>query len=282
MIAQDEFPEEQAPEEQAPETLAAEAQAASDVAQAGALADGVAPAAAAEVGAAAAAAEIEAQTPGNLRLADRPDWHYLLREFQELYRRGSAGGSRPIRSHMKVVRDAIGAVLAENPVVRPRVPETKPVVAHLARALDNGRRETTSSVVRTLEHVVPELAWLYGYDKVPAGLGKKYAYAEILGPFGPVVSDRVILGLVLFGPRCTYPAHAHQGVTESYVTLSGSVSENDAGVFAPGSLIFNPPGRMHRITTSDGEPSLLAYAWAGDPAVLSGQKMVFSRPRKGA
>ncbi|MGG7566116.1 dimethylsulfonioproprionate lyase family protein [Rhodovulum sp. DZ06] len=214
-----------------------------------------------------------------LRLSDRPDWLYLLREFQELYRRRSAGGSKPIRSHMKAVRDAIGKVIAADAPVRPRAPETKPVTAHFARALDNGRMQVTGSVVRSLEHVAPELSWLYGYDKVPAGLGRKYAYAEIAGPFGPVVSEHVILGLVLFGPSCTYPAHAHDGLTESYVTLSGSVSENDAGVFAPGSLIFNPPGRTHRITTADHEPSLLAYAWHGPAEVLSGQKMVFSRPR---
>ena len=257
------------------------AQIAGEAAQATALAQGLSAAAAAEIGHAAAAdADLTRQEIAGLHLSDRPDWMYLLREFQELYRNRSAGGSKPIRSHMKCVRDGIARVLAENPPVRPRPPETKPVVAHLFRALDNGRAETTASVVRTLQHVAPELCWLYGYDKVPVGLGRKYAYAEIAGPFGPVVTDRVILGLVLFGPRCTYPAHAHSGITESYVTLSGSVSENDAGVFAPGSLIFNPPGRMHRITTADHEPSLLAYAWHGPPEVLSGQKMAFSRAKR--
>jgi dimethylpropiothetin dethiomethylase len=89
----------------------------------------------------------------------------------------------------------------------------------------------------------------------------------------------VNLGMVLFAPKCTYPAHSHEGLTESYYTLSGSVSENDDGVYAPGSLIFNPPGRMHRITVSDSEPSLLSYAWHGPKEKLAGQKMVFRRPR---
>ena len=40
----------------------------------------------------------------------------------------------------------------------------------------------------------------------------KYAYAELVGPRGPVVSERLTLGLVLFGPRCTYPAHSHVGM----------------------------------------------------------------------
>jgi dimethylpropiothetin dethiomethylase len=42
-------------------------------------------------------------------------------------------------------------------------------------------------------------------------------------------------------------------------------------------LIFNPPGRMHRITVSDSEPSLLAYAWHGPPDKLAGRKLVFKR-----
>jgi dimethylpropiothetin dethiomethylase len=214
------------------------------------------------------------------RLADRPDWGYLLREFQELYRRRSSGGSKPIGAHMRSVREAIGKVLLDNPPVVLGAYASKPVVAHLGRALDNGTGQVTAPLVRALGHLTGELSWQYGYEKVPKGLSAKYAYAEFSGPNGPVVTSRVILGIVLFGPNCTYPAHSHEGLTESYITLSGSVSENDAGVFAPGSLIFNPPGRMHRITTADQEPSLLAYAWHGTGETLANQKMKFSRPRR--
>ncbi|MEL7001093.1 MAG: dimethylsulfonioproprionate lyase family protein, partial [Pseudomonadota bacterium] len=166
-------------------------------------------------------------------------------------------------THQRAVREAISKVITDNPEVRPQHIEDKPVTMHLKRALDQGRRESTQSMVRALESVLPELSWLYGYEKVPRGLSNKFAYAELAGPHGPVVTERVILGIVLFGPKCTYPAHAHDGITESYYTLSGAVSENDDGVFAPGSMIFNPPGRMHRITTGDTEPTLLAYAWHG-------------------
>ncbi|MEM7240465.1 MAG: dimethylsulfonioproprionate lyase family protein, partial [Pseudomonadota bacterium] len=150
----------------------------------------------------------------------------------------------------------------------------------LKRALDNGRRESTESMIRAIESILPEISWLYGYEKVPRGLAKKYAYAEFTGPSGPVVSEEIILGMVLFAPKCTYPAHSHDGLTESYYTLSGSVSENDDGVYAPGSLIFNPPGRMHRITVSDTEPALLAYAWHGPREKLTNQKMSFYRAER--
>jgi len=155
----------------------------------------------------------------------------------------------------------------------------KPVCAHLKRALDQGRLQRTATAIRAIESVTDDLAWMYGYDRPPKHLTEKFAYAEIVDPNGPVVSNKLILGLVLFAPKCVYPAHSHDGITESYFCLSGSVSENDDGVYAPGSLIFNPPGRNHRITVGDREPCLLVYAWAGSEEKLENQKLVFTRSR---
>ncbi|MEM1314098.1 MAG: dimethylsulfonioproprionate lyase family protein [Pseudomonadota bacterium] len=216
----------------------------------------------------------------DLRLNDLPDWRYLLREFYEFYRYLSSGGSEKIRAHQRTAREAISRVMTDNPPLRFRTPESKPVVAHFRRALDEGLMERHAPVMRAIDAVSSAFDWQYGYEKVPRGLGSKYAYAEIAGPSGPVLTERVILGLVLFAPKCTYPAHAHDGITESYICLSGAVSENHQGVFGPGSLIFNPPGTHHRITVSDKEPSLLAYAWTGPAEKLANQKMVFSRPRR--
>ncbi|MEP4031988.1 dimethylsulfonioproprionate lyase family protein [Roseibium polysiphoniae] len=213
-------------------------------------------------------------------LSDLPDWGYLLREYYELYRFLSSGGSDRIRGHQRAVREAISRVTKSNAEVRFDSPAQKPVTAHLRRALDEGKLERTAPLIRSLEAVQDHLVWQYGYEKVPRGLEKTYAYAEICGPNGPVLTDQVILGLVLFAPGCTYPAHAHNGISESYICLSGAVSENHQGVYAPGSMIFNPPHHMHRITVSKTEPALLTYAWTGSPEVLTSQKMVFSRQRK--
>lgn len=211
------------------------------------------------------------------RLQDRPAWNYLLRDAYELYRYSSAGGSSAIRSHQRAVREAISRTIKANAEVRETPGMDKPVTAHFQRALDNGRLYPHAPIIRALEGVRAHLSWQYGYDKVPRGLQRKYAYAELAGPGGPVIGDDVILGLVLFAPGCTYPAHAHDGIEESYICLSGAVSENDQGVYAPGSLIFNPPGQLHRITVADSNPSLLFYAWIGDRAKLLNQKMVFAR-----
>lgn len=217
----------------------------------------------------------------DLRLTDRPAWGYLLRDFLEMYRIIPAGGSAKIRAHQRLVREKITAVLRANPPLRPTDGASKPVTGHLQRALDQGRSTAMSRVVRSIDGLAGQLSWQYGYDKIPRGLDQKYAYAELLGPTGPVHSDQIILGLVLFAPACIYPTHAHDGITESYICLSGAMSQNDQGVYVPGSMIFNPPGQMHRITVADLEPSLLAYAWIGPPEKLRSQKMVFSRkPRK--
>ena len=215
------------------------------------------------------------------RLRDNPDWHYLLREYYELYRFLPSGGSAPIRTHQRAVREEVSRLIRANPPVDPGEPADKPVTAHLRRALDQGLSGPAAPLIRTLSALRHHLNWQYGYEKLPRGLERNFAFAELAGASGPVVSPAVILGVVLFGPGCTYPAHAHDGITESYVCLSGAVSENNQGVYAPGSLIFNPPGMLHRITVSDREPSLLAYAWMGAPDRLAGQKMTFSRASRG-
>ncbi|MEM8569802.1 MAG: dimethylsulfonioproprionate lyase family protein [Pseudomonadota bacterium] len=214
-----------------------------------------------------------------VRLRDVPDWSYLLKEYYEFYRYLPSGGSAKIRSHQRAVREAIGRVRQEGAPMIFRPAEEKPAVAHLRRALDEGRLEKFASLIRSIDAVKHTLCWQYGYESVPKGLAGKYAFAEFAGPYGPVVIKDLILGVVLFAPGTTYPNHAHQGISESYICLSGAISENDEGVLAPGSLLYNPPGKAHRITTATSEPSLLAYAWHGAPEELAQQKMEFSRVR---
>ena len=214
------------------------------------------------------------------RLNECPDWLYLLREFDLLYRQGTAGGSKLIASHRRRVRQALGAVLDGNPQVVARPPEARPVTAHLMRALDLGERGAVHGLSRALGRVADRLTWEYGYQKVPKALAQKYAYCEVLGPRGPVQTDRLILGVVLFAPRTTYPQHSHRDIEESYVAVSGAWSENDIAVHAPGSLVLNRPGDEHRITTAEVEPCLLAYAWTGPEANLTDPGMRLSRMRK--
>lgn len=217
-----------------------------------------------------------------LRLSDCPNWIYLLREFEALYRHGSAGGSASIRSHRKRVREVISATLAANPEITPRNPELKPVTAHLPRALDLGERGAMQSMARALRHVTFDLTWEYGYERPPKGLVRKYAYCDILGPKGPVTCDRLVLGFVLFAPHTTYPQHSHREIEESYISVAGAWSENNDAVYAPGSLILNRASHEHRITTGETDPCLLAYAWIGPPERLMAPEMKLTKRRSGA
>lgn len=216
----------------------------------------------------------------DVKLSAHPNWFYLLREFESLYRRGSSGGARAIRAHRRRVREALSAVIKSNPVINGREPDSKPVTAHLARALDLGSRQTLATFSQTLQRVKTDLTWEYGYEKVPRGLRNKYAYCEVLGPRGPVVSDQLILGFVLFAPNTTYPQHHHKGIEESYISIAGAWSENEAAIYAPGSLILNRTEQEHRITTGEAEPCLLAYAWTGSPERLASPSMRFSHSAK--
>ncbi|MFZ5964502.1 dimethylsulfonioproprionate lyase family protein [Thalassococcus sp. BH17M4-6] len=216
------------------------------------------------------------------RLADCPNWIYLLREFESLYRHGSAGGSKAIRSHRKRVRETLTSVIDGNPAMRQRAPVLKPVTAHLDRALDLAERDVLAGLGRALARVRQDLTWEWGYEKMPRALERKYAYCEVLGPQGPVFSERLVLGFVLFAPKTTYPQHSHKEIEESYISVAGAWSENDSAVFAPGSLILNRSEHEHRITTGEREPCLLAYAWVGSSDRLAAPGMKLSYRRKSA
>ncbi len=177
------------------------------------------------------------------------------------------------------MRERLSKCIAGNPdlVFDPAV--TKPVCKHLGRAIDNGERDRMGSMVKALQKISASLVWQYGYDTMPKSMHDRYAFAEILGHHGQVRSSNLQLGVVLFAPGTTYPAHAHDGIAESYICLSGTTSENDMGVYVPGSLIFNMPNHEHAITTSDREPVLLSYAWVGSEEDLAHQVMKLS-PRR--
>ena len=218
--------------------------------------------------------------PPTRHLRDDPNWLYLLREFEALYRHGSAGGSKVIRSHRRKLREGLSTLMTSNPAIKLRPPALKPVTAHFSRALDLGERGAMQGMARALRELRAELTWEYGYETLPKALARKYAYCEVAGPSGPIYSERLILGFVLFAPNTTYPQHSHTEIEESYISIAGAWSENDSAVYAPGSLILNKPGDEHRITTGESDPCLLAYAWIGSHERLAAPGMKLTATRK--
>ena len=82
------------------------------------------------------------------KLSSLVDWHYLLREFWNVYRFSSAGGSKTIRSHQRQVRNAISSEVERDPEVVAREPTRLPVCDWLGRAIDQGLLERTAPLVR--------------------------------------------------------------------------------------------------------------------------------------
>ena len=74
-------------------------------------------------------------------LSQRPDWLYLMRDLYDFYRWLPGGGSKAIAAHQREVRERISRAIQRDVPIHARSPATKPVVAHLPRALARGRLE---------------------------------------------------------------------------------------------------------------------------------------------
>ncbi|MGB3828530.1 MAG: dimethylsulfonioproprionate lyase family protein [Ornithinimicrobium sp.] len=213
--------------------------------------------------------------PPAQRLSAVPDWTYLLDEIDSVYRYGSAGGSDIIETHRRTVRERLQAVVAADPPLIERTGDPLPVLVHLGRSIDRGSDGPLSGMTRALARVVDSLPWELAYRNVPEKLTRDLGYCELLGPRGPVPCADLILGLVLLAPHSTYPQHSHEDIEESYVTVSGTWSENDAAVYGPGSLILNRDNDEHRLTVGHPGPCLLVYAWLAPPEILATPRTLF-------
>ena len=112
-----------------------------------------------------------------------------------------------------------------------------------------------------------QLPWRYGYDPRPdaPGLEDSMAWAELIGPKAPILSDAVGFGLTLIGPRTHYRPHRHPAV-ELYAVIAGTAIWTADGIAAPkppGSFILHPENVVHAMQTGD-EPLLAVYSWTGD------------------
>jgi hypothetical protein len=115
-------------------------------------------------------------------------------------------------------------------------------------------------------HELAGLPWTDGGFALPASIKGRNAYAELVGPEGPVVSAKCRFGLYLQAPDCLYPPHSH-AAEELYLLISGSAEWqlDDSNPFTPpgSGLVHHLPWQKHAMRT--GASSLLAlWAWLGD------------------
>lgn len=178
--------------------------------------------------------------------------------------------------HLKrrpVVSDPVGIeiqrvllLLEQLPALRGQFPESShPVLRHLKTAWKTGRPQT-ADLLQELRPVAEFLPWHYTYAKREDApdLGQNIAFAEIIGPEAPFVSDTVCLGFTLIAPHTLYPAHQHPAI-ELYYVVAGTATWSagrEARQNPPGTFILHPSGVVHAMETQ-AEPLLALYTWSG-------------------
>lgn len=131
-------------------------------------------------------------------------------------------------------------------------PQALPVLSHLPSI--------------AMPHELAGLPWTDGGFSLPAVIKGRNAYAELIGPEGPVVSDNCRFGFYLQAPDCFYPPHSH-AAEEFYLLLSGSAEWqlDDSSSFtlpSPG-LVHHRPWQKHAMRTGTS-PLLALWVWLGD------------------
>ncbi|SDR45728.1 Dimethlysulfonioproprionate lyase [Rhizobiales bacterium GAS191] len=151
-------------------------------------------------------------------------------------------------------------------------PTTLPVLESLDGTLANSCAATVD-LVELLVRDSAHLNWRQTYDDSdPAGakLLERYGWTELVGNKGPLISRRLRLGFVIWGPNTFYPPHAHLA-EELYVVLSGTGewARGDEGerMRCPGDVFLHSPQMFHS-TRSFAEPVLAMYLWRGAEDLL--------------
>lgn len=144
-------------------------------------------------------------------------------------------------------------------------PHRQPVVDYLDNAAYEHGNQTSNTVLSQLQAMSPRLAWAQSYSRaqVSERFLARYAWAELVGPRGPIASHTLVCGFLLLGPDIEYPEHAH-APEELYIPLTpGSQWRKDAGPWrarASHEVIHHPPWVSHAMRTGT-QPMVALYLW---------------------
>jgi hypothetical protein len=124
-----------------------------------------------------------------------------------------------------------------------------------------------AALLTAIRRVEFHLPWRYSYAKRSdaPGLEDNMAFAEIIGPAAPYVSERVCLGLTLIGPNTYYPPHRHPAI-ELYYVVAGEATWTANGATRrnpPVAFILHASQVVHAMQTHQ-EPLLAVYTWSGE------------------
>jgi hypothetical protein len=147
---------------------------------------------------------------------------------------------------------------------RPVVPSPVPVLRWLPR-IQVVAPEFSAQLVSAVVAAAPFLAWRRSYSAAEVGSAffDRYGWTELVGLTGPVADEHLACGLLLLGPRVTYPRHRHEA-EEIYVPLAGTAlwkGGDDRWLQRPpGSVIHHARHEPHAMRTGQS-PLLALYLW---------------------
>jgi quercetin dioxygenase-like cupin family protein len=148
-------------------------------------------------------------------------------------------------------------------------PSPHPITGSISKALGAGN-EATAALIEAIRPLAINLPWRYSYAERPdaPGLAEKVAFAEVVGPEAPYLSQQLCFGLTLIAPGSFYPPHRHPAV-ELYFVAAGTAdwtADEITCTQAPGSFVLHPSQVIHAMQTT-GSPLLAIYTWSGEDIV---------------
>ena len=112
---------------------------------------------------------------------------------------------------------------------------------------DRRARSTRVRVVKEMQRAVLAAKELAQSDEGWEPFRPGVEIRRLYGSGGP---DESSAALLRYAPGGVVPSHAHEG-HEHILVLSGEQSD-EHGTYGEGTLIVNPPGSRHRVTSQNG------------------------------
>ena len=142
-----------------------------------------------------------------------------------------------------------------------------PVLEHLQQALALVAEGPLADIGEGFARLAHELRWSQNPGYTEANSSRSfldgYAYAGFSGPDAPLLCAVPRGGLVLLGPRVTYPSHQH-APREVYLLLTPGaqwcLDEGEWFDVEAGELIYHDSWQMHAMRTADS-PMLAFAGW---------------------
>jgi quercetin dioxygenase-like cupin family protein len=138
--------------------------------------------------------------------------------------------------------------------------------ALVARAVELGRNACVAGIATHLLPVHGSMPWVYHYPHaVDDDRSTRIAFAELIGPDGPLLAPDCRVGFTVMAPDTTYPMHCHPAV-ELYLVVAGNArwqTPSRDRMVPPGEFVLHRSNEPHAMRTYD-EPLLALWGWTGE------------------